>query len=195
MKRFNGRKGIIILVVLVCLIIGYYFYLSNKELPKKEDTGGLTAVQEVLTRNLAENYPATPKEVVKYFGEITTCFYNEEYTEDELKELAFKIRELYDTELASNQTDEVYLNNLKYDIERFKKDSYTISSFATAASTDVDYYTADGYDFAKINCVFTLRQGKAVSPTNERFLLRKDDNGHWKIYGWDLADTGKDEVG
>lgn len=36
MKRFSGKKGIIILIFLACLIVGYYAYLSNRTIPKEE---------------------------------------------------------------------------------------------------------------------------------------------------------------
>ncbi|MEG1848798.1 MAG: DUF6715 family protein [Lachnospiraceae bacterium] len=187
MKRFKGVKGTIILIIMIALIAGYYFYLSNRELPVKE-TIETTAVQNALLRDLEQSYPPSPKEVVKYYFEITKCFYNETYTEDELRLLALKIRELYDAELVANQTEEEYLISIQTDINTFKEKNYTISSYATAASTDVEYYSVDGYEFAKLNCAVTIREGTTLQPTNERFLLRKDEDGHWKIYGWDLAE-------
>ena len=62
-----------------------------------------------------------------------------------------------------------------------------ISSFATGASTDVEYYSVDGYSFAKLPCTFTMRKGTLLEVTDEIFLLRKDADGRWKIYGWTVA--------
>ena len=81
-----------------------------------------TAVEEVLDRDLSRNYPATPKEVVKFYSEITRCFYGEEYTDDQLVALADQSRMLFDDELRANQTDEQYLMNLRTVIENYKEE-------------------------------------------------------------------------
>ena len=77
--KANIRGGAVI-VLMIVVMLGYYYYLSNKEKEQQEQNPELTVVQEVLMRNLETNYPPTPKEVVKYYSEITKCFYNEEYT-------------------------------------------------------------------------------------------------------------------
>lgn len=193
MSRFKGVKGTIILIIMVALIVSYYFYLSNKTVAEKEESTKITEVQSILLDNLDISYPPSPREVVKYYGEITKCFYNEEYTEEELKALALKIRELYDAELVSNQTEEQYMNDLHEDIENFRQNNYTISSYSTSSSIDVTYFSRDGFEFAKLYCVFTIRQGTKLQLSTEQFLLRKDDEGHWKIYGWKMADKSEYE--
>ncbi len=193
MGRLKEAKGIIILIIVIGLIIGYYFYLSNRTVTQTEESAQPTAVQTVLLDNLEISYPPSPKEVVKFYCEITKCFYNEKYTEEELKALALKIRELYDDELVANQSEEQYLTDLKADIDSFAEKKCTISSYSTSSSMDVEYFSADGFEFAKLYCMFTLRQGTELKFTTERFLLRKDDEGHWKIYGWELADTNENE--
>lgn len=193
MKRFKGIKGMIILLIMAALILGYYLYISNRNKPFQETEPAATAVQEVLLRNLENNYPPSPKEVLKYYCEITQCFYNETYTDEELHRLASKIRELLDAELVANQTDEDYYASLQFDINDFKDKEYIISSFATSASTDVDYYSKNEFEYAKMNCTFTIRQKTAMKPIIEKFVFRKDEDGHWKILGWDLADVMIDE--
>ena len=105
MKKSHNIKGIILAVVMLLLIVGYYYYLSNRNVSQAEDADRelqtLTATQEVLTRDLETNYPPTPREVVKYFSQITQCFYNEDNTEEEIEQLGHKIMELYDEELIS----------------------------------------------------------------------------------------------
>ncbi|MDD2972688.1 MAG: hypothetical protein PHE02_11220 [Lachnospiraceae bacterium] len=192
MGRFKGIKGTIILIVLIMMVVSYYFYLSNKTAANKEESTQLTVVQSLLLDNLEIQYPPSPKEVVKYYCEITKAFYNETYTEEELTDLALKIRELYDEELLANNLEDQYLIDIRTDIQSFKQKEYTISSFTTSSSTEVDYFKADGFEFAKLYCMFTLRQGTELKYSTEQFLLRKDDAGHWKIYGWDLADPDED---
>ncbi len=105
MKK-GGVKIIIIGIVLAALVIGYFYYVTNKvEESKKEEVVESTLVQTVLLRDLDKSYPPSPKEVIKYFSEISKCFYNEKYTEDELYELAMKIEGIYDDALLPNQTE------------------------------------------------------------------------------------------
>lgn len=189
MKRFKGMQGMLILIVLVCAVVGFYYYLANRAKTKEEEENTtITAVQDVLLRDLERSYPPTPKEVVRFYAEISRCFYSEEYTDEELEELAFKIQELYDDELVAAKTQESYLTDLKDDIEKFKSDGWVITGYTTSASTDVFTFSEDGYDWARLYCTFYLRKGRTKTNTQEVFVLRKDEEGHWKIYGWDLAD-------
>ena len=79
-----------------------------------------------------------------------------------------------------------YLENLKLDILSMSEN--VISSYSLPSSTDVDYFSQDGYDWAKLYCNFNIRKGTDIINTVEQFLLRKDENGRWKIYGWKLVE-------
>lgn len=192
MKGFKGTKGIIIFLILIFMLVGYYFYLSNRGSGSGEEEVETTKVQEVLLRDLSKNYPPSPKEVVKYYGEITQCLYNEECSEEDLDQLGTRVMELYDEELATFQSEE-YMNRLKADINTFKTDEIKVSSYKTSNSTDVNYFTKDGYECASLFCTFTLRKGTVLQTVEEIFVLRKDADGHWKIFGWDEADPDMQE--
>lgn len=190
--KLRGAKGILILFCLITMLAGYYCYLSNRDRPRKEEE--ISKVREVLARDLSRSYPATPKEVLKYYSELTQCFYNEEYTEEEFVRLSDQAIAMYDDELAAAKTREAYLEDLKKDIEDFKRDDIVISSYKTSNSTDVAYYSMDGYDCATLYCTYTLRRGTKLQATEEVFVLRKDEEDHWKIFGFDVADqTGSRE--
>ena len=188
MKRFKTPRGAFFLfLAIACVLLAYYMINLKIEKSKPEDYVQLTKVQEVLSRNLQTNYPQTPKEVIKYYSEITTCFYNEEHTDEELLALADKASELYDYDLVNNKTVEEYYRDLRSEIEDFKGKKYHISSYSTSSSTDVYYFTEDGHDFARLYCTYNVRMGTVKQPIEEVFLLRMDLEGHWKIYGWDLS--------
>lgn len=193
--EFKGIKGAVIFVVLVCMMVGYYFYLSNRTTAAKERAAQseITAVQNILLRNLEADYPPTPKEVIKYYSELTQCFYNEELTEEELEKLAARARELYDEELNAYNEDGQYIPNLKEDIADFNKKSIRISSYVLPASTDVDYFTQDGRECARIYCTYNIRQGTNLIYSREIFVLRRAESGRWKILGWELAKEDKTE--
>lgn len=191
MKKFSGNKGMIIFLVLVVLIAGYFYYLSNRNLPQPEETVSeievMTATQQVLARDLSINYPPTPREVVKYFSEITQCFYNEELTEEDIYALGMKARELYDEELVANQTEADYIDSLKYDIQDFKNRKRTVATYEPSSSLDVETFSEDGYEWARLYCNYGVKQGEVLYNSNTVFILRKDEDGHYKIYGWKLA--------
>lgn len=184
-KRSSSIRIVIIGVILVGMVIGYYYYLSNRKPESTEETAVETSkVQEILLYNFERSYPPTPKEVVKLFGEITMCLYNETYSEEELLKLAAHIENLYDAELIANKTPSQYIEDLHWDVNQMKEKEIVVSSYAVSSSADVVYFEKDGYEWAKLYCSFTLRQGTALGVTDEIFVLRKDEEGHWKIYGW-----------
>lgn len=188
MKRFKTPRGaFFLLLAMGCVLLAYYLINVRIEKSKPEGYVQLTAVQQVLSRNLENNYPQTPKEVIKYYSELTKCFYNEKHSEEELHDLAMKAMELYDFDLANNKSTEEYLADLKSEIQTFKDKQYYISSYGTSSSTDVYYFKEDGRDFARLYCTYNVRIGTVIEPIEEIFLLRMDLDGHWKIYGWDLA--------
>ena len=190
MKRFKTPRGAFFLFLAIgCVLLAYYMINLKMEKSKPEDYVELTPVQEVLIRDLKRNYPQTPKEVIKYYSEITKCFYNEEYTEEELQKLAMKAMELYDSELAANKTEEEYFKDLKSEIRSFKEKNFYISSYETSSSTDVYDFTEDGYDFCRLYCTYYIRSGTAMQILEEVFLHRMDSDGHWKIYGWDSVEA------
>ncbi|MDE5679788.1 MAG: hypothetical protein K2I01_05075 [Lachnospiraceae bacterium] len=190
-KKTKGAaiKGSILIVVMIALIIGYYYYLSNRDKAKKEEVKELTVAQELIARDLTRNYPPTVREVIRFYSEITKCFYNEEYDSGELELLAAQARLLYDDELNENNEWGAYIIELKEDIKYFEENSIRITSYSVPASTDVDFFEDSGYEFARFYCTYYLASGSSKQTVEEVYLLRKDEVGHWRIYGWDLAEN------
>ena len=189
-KVFRNGRSMIVIVLMLMLMIGYFYHISNRDTSQTtqaESEKSTSVVASVLLRNLERNYPSTPKEVIKYYAELNQVLYSEEYSEVEFRALASKMRLLFDEELVANQPDEEYQEGLKDEIESFRKNNWVISSFATSASTDVERFTQDGFEFARLYCTFTIRQSGSYGSTQEVFLLRKASDGHWKIYGWQLV--------
>lgn len=189
MKRFRTPRGAFFLLLAVgCVLLAYYLMTLEANKNKPEDYVVLTPVQEVLIRDLERNYPKSPKEVVRYYSELTKCFYNEDNSEEQIVELGMKALELYDEELAANKDQDKYLGDLKREIAKFRQDGYSISSYSVSSSTDVFYFSEDGRDFARLYCTYYIRSGTVNQPLEEQFVLRLDEKGHWKIYGWDKVD-------
>jgi len=201
LKKSNSKskttKSIAVMAILALGVLAYFYVISNRMKVVEEDVAKISPVQELLVRDLSENYPSTPKEVVKLYSEITKTFYDEEYSEEELVALANMSRQLFDEELVENQTDEAYLRSLKNEIVGYKKANRVISSYSLSSSADVKYYNYMDAEWAQLIAMYSIRTGGQVSPSKERFLLRKDAEGHWKIYGFRLEqiDNGSEGNG
>ena len=195
MGRAKGTKAAILMLAMVVLVIGYYSYLSSRnsnansqqsmENSVKEE---MTPVQELIAKAGFKEYPTTPVQVLKYYNEITACYYNEQYSDEELEQLAQMAQKLYDTELIANQTYEQYIKNLKDDIETFRKGNITIYKSEVTPATDVVYFEHNGYQCARLYCVYTLKSGTVYQSSKEVFIMRRDEDGHWKIYGFELVE-------
>jgi hypothetical protein len=178
-------KFIVSFVLIIALVISFYYYLSNiREQGSNEDQVRASRVTEALMRNLDARYPPTPKEVVRFFAEITQCLYNEDYTRADFEALGRQLYRLYDEELAENNPWEVYLDNLRFDVESYRNREYVVSSFTVSSSTDVIYFSEDGFEYARLHCLFSLRRGTDLYMLDHQFLLRRGENGRWKILGW-----------
>ncbi len=184
--RMGKAKKIIIVIVLVALVGGYYFYLSNYH--DKQEEMMVTAVQDVLLRNLDDDYPPTPREVLKYYSDITKCLYNEEYTETQLEQMADKLLALYDEELAANNPRDQYIMDLKKEVKEFAENNYTIASYTTSKSTDVEEFTEDGRKCARMYCTYSVKAGANYTSSKQVFILRREtETGRWKILGFELV--------
>ena len=183
----KGPKSAAVLAVMLITVFALYYYLVNKAERQTPETE-TTAVQDVLLKNLETDYPPTVREVIKYYNEIMNCYYSENPTEEELQKLADKAMELYDGELADYQEEDLYIADLKAEVARLAAEDTVLSHVALGSSTAVDYYTHNGRECAQIRCIYTMRQKTNLMTIKEIYVLRKDDEGRWKILGWRSAD-------
>lgn len=191
----KGRKAmaVVIVVLFVIVVLGFFVYQNNKPgAAQEQQEVVISPVDEVVLRDLDRFYPPTPKEVLKYYSEITTCLYQTELTEEDLRRLAQTARKLYDEELCMGMTEEEYVESLREDVLEFNSMGVVVSGYTISSSTDVEEYQIDGREYAKLYVTYRLRQSTEYIYTNEVFVMRRDESGHWKILGWQLLD--EDEV-
>lgn len=188
-KKASNLRGIIVLAVVVIGLLAYFYYLANHSPKHTSDDVELTVVQELLLKDIDKLYPATPKEVVKLYSDITKCFYGEKYSSEELYALAEMSYKLFDAKLKEQNPMEQYYNGLTEEIEDFKEKKCIISAYSTSSSTDIENakFEKDGYSCTKVYVYYTLRQGTVIKTLQEVFVLRKDKSGYWRIFGWDVV--------
>ena len=186
------KKTRIIIIVVLCvtLLVGGYAVWMNRNSNISSETIELTKVQQLVTKDLSKNYPATPREVVKVYNEISTCFYNETYTNEELEKLVDMTLLLMDEELAVNNPKSDYLKRVKAEINAFKQAGRTIVSYGLEGSNEVELGLIDGEERAIVQTSYFIREKNSVSnnpysKTYQDYLLRKDMDGRWKILGFE----------
>ena len=121
MKKTNTSvtKITVFFIFLLVLVVGYYAYLSGTHRTEQQEAV-MSEIDTALSRNLENNYPSTPKEVVKYYNDLMKCFYNEDCTEEELQELGKKSLQLFDEELRENNEEESYLIRLQGEVQNYE---------------------------------------------------------------------------
>ena len=90
--------------------------------------------------------------------------------------------------MCADITEEEYLASLREDILEFNSLGIVVSGYTVSSSTDVEEFVVDGRECARLYATYRLRQGTEYIYSNEVFIMRKDENGHWKILGWELLE-------
>lgn len=188
MKSRYKVLAVIIVILFVAAVLCVFIYQNNKPQDGITEEVVISDVDNIVLRNLDINYPPTPKELLKYYSEITTCFYQENLTEEDLVRLAQTARMLYDEELCATMTEEEYIESLREDVLEFNSMGIVVSGYTVSSSTDVEEYEIDGREYARLYATYRLRQGTEYIYTNEVFVMRRDEDGHWKILGWELLE-------
>ncbi len=188
-------RTIVITAIMVALVLGGYLYLGHKNrgnasTQKMEENivSEMTVAQKLIAQAPYMDYPATPVQLLKYYNEISKCFYNEVISDEELAKLAKIARGLYDEELLAQQTEEEYLEALKKDIINMHGMNIRIFWTEVSPSTDVEYFVHEDRECAKLYNTIEEQSGGMFQTAREVFILRKDDTGHWKIFGFKLME-------
>lgn len=176
------KTGVIIAAILcIGLVCGTFFFVKQYTDSAQNQDVELTEVQKLITKDLDENYPATPREVVKLYNRIITAYYKEEYSIDELSELADQTLKLFDDELLAVNDKDSYFMALKADIDDYARRERYIAQSSVCDSRDVLTKTIDGDEIAYVTSSYFVREGTDFSRTYHMYVLRKDAEERWKI--------------
>ena len=183
-------KTIIIVSLMVALGLGYFYYLANRT-PSKDATEQSIRDEEIAaltTRDINDNYPESPREVVKFYVRITKAYYNGNVSDENIEKLAKQARLLFDDELKNSQTEADFLEKLKQEISEYKSLGRYISDYKIESGTYTQYKKMNGAEYASIKTLYYIREGSNLNNTYTKFVLRKDSEGRWKLLYWELAD-------
>ena len=176
------KTRIVILAIVIVAAICTAFYIVNNN-SKKESAkeAGLTEIQKITTRNMEKDYPATPREVIKFYNRIVKCYYGRQYYDDELEQLADQALSMFDDDLLKKNEKESYIESVKSDAAQYEEDNKSISQTDVCDSNDVKYMTDNGDDIAYVTASYFIKTGSSYTKTYQEYVLRKDGDGDWKI--------------
>ncbi len=176
------KTRIVILAMVIVAAICTAFYIVNNN-SKKESAkeAELTEIQKITTRNMEKDYPATPREVIKFYNRIVKCYYGRQYSDDELEQLADQALSMFDDDLLKKNEKESYIESVKSDAAQYEEDNKSISQTDVCDSNDVKYMTDNGDDIAYVTASYFIKNGSSYTKTYQEYVLRKDGDGDWKI--------------
>lgn len=177
----------IVMALLAVFIIGGFFLVRSIGLKNLELKKSKTEVEKLMELNLDDNYPGNAREVLKVYNRILKCCYNEELTDEQIKKLAEQNQKLFDEQLLEKNPLDQYVEKLKKDIKDYKDKKTTIANIAIQDLAEAEREERGGYKFCNLLVSYIVKDTKGLKTTNEKYYLREDDEGRWKILFWELT--------
>ena len=177
----------IVMALLAVFIIGGFFLVRSIGLKNLELKKSKTEVEKLMELNLDDNYPGNAREVLKVYNRILKCCYNEDLTDEPIKKLAEQNQKLFDEQLLEKNPLDQYVEKLKKDIKDYKDKKTTIANIAIQDLAEAEREERGGYKFCNLLVSYIVKDTKGLKTTNEKYYLREDDKGRWKILFWELT--------
>ncbi|MDE7298160.1 MAG: hypothetical protein K2N94_04945 [Lachnospiraceae bacterium] len=189
----RNRKNTVITVVFMIIlaagiIAGYFFLVRGKDSENYEGQGMQDEAEKLLLRDLDTSYPATPREVVKLYSRMMKCYYNGGLKEEKIEAMAAQMRKLFDEELLEANPNDVYMPDLKDEIEDYAANKRTITSYQVETANNVVTWTSEEREYARLVVNYTYKEDQQYFKVYEEFVLRRDETERWRILGWRLAE-------
>ena len=189
-KKSSVGTTIVCIVFAAVLIVGVYLSLTrDKQKNAIEADAEVAEVTTLISRDLDKDYPATVREVMKYYCRITKCIYSEELSDSQMTKLVDKLRGLYSDDLLAQNDRTEMIGLVKTEIKNYNTAETKIQSYNVAESGEITYYRNETPQRALIDIYFTLKnKDGSIDRAYEEFVLIQDADSRWKIQGWRLSE-------
>lgn len=182
----NNKLKVVIrvgIVSLICaaLVVGYFLYLNNKNSKPDEQDEQLTEAEIISTTDFDKNYPESPRAVVKWYNRIATVIYNNDLGDVKLEDVGEQERKLLDDDLLKLNPEKDFYKRLESEMKDNQERQRSIVSSEVCESSDITYKNVNGYDCAYVYAYYFGKEGSNFTRTYQKFCLRKDKQGKWKI--------------
>jgi hypothetical protein len=182
---------IFMMSLLAIFILWFYFYWTNRTDPLNTSNDEQTDVEKIISKDLEQNYPETPREVVKLFGEMNKVLYSD-LEDEEIEIVALKIRELYDKEFLDANPEEEYINKLYTDLAIWKDKNRSITNYRLLDKEN-DEYKLDNKNHSIVYIAYTVQQNSKYA-IMYKVLLRQDETNKWRILGWEVLSNEEQKL-
>ncbi len=184
-------KTIICVAIAGALIVGYYYYLSTRNATETSEEKGeeLTEVEDLLTTDLENDYPPTPREVIKLYNRILQAYYNEELTDSQVEQLASFQWNMFDEKLKEANPWDTFLGSVKSDITLNHEMERAIIDVSVSDSSDIIYKVVDGQECAIVTTSYFVEEGNSFEKSYQDYALLQDDDKNWRIVAFELSDS------
>lgn len=192
MKR--AARTVFTLCLCAAIIVGFYIYLDraagNRVSEDQEQSAVLTEEQRLAQVDFEKNYPPTPREVIKWYNRYSkVCFGSEKPSKSETKKYASKLYELLDDEIRQSTSEEAYADSLWNEVADFTQRKARINETEVCDTSDVIYRTIKKKEYAYVQAAYYIREATSYTRTYQKFVLRQDKDGNWKILGFVRTDA------
>lgn len=195
LRSKNAKALTLITAVLVVVVILYANLLSRKEAEnKKEIITTPSVVEQILNKDYKNNYPASVREVVRTYFKVIENLYNEDLSEDDFIDLADVERLMMDDVLLEENSYSDFMTRLKSEVKDCKDSKTRIGSWEVEKNNQIQYWYHDNYRYASIKATVQLI-GQNTQRVDEKFILKENEDGRWKIIGWVNADEEESNEG
>ncbi len=195
LRSKNAKALTLIAAVLVVVVILYANLLSRKEAEnKKEIITTPSVVEQILNKDYKNNYPASVREVVRTYFKVIENLYNEDLSEDDFIDLADVERLMMDDVLLEENSYSDFMTRLKSEVKDCKDSKTRIGSWEVEKNNQIQYWYHDNYRYASIKATVQLI-GQNTQRVDEKFILKENEDGRWKIIGWVNADEEESTEG
>lgn len=193
MKKMNTKGFVLLIIVLMIVGLFYYVYL-NDNAGKSQSVTSSSETEKLLNYDFENDYPKTVRETVKLHNNYLKTTYNGGFSEEELSIVNHNIRQLFDSDLLEYNDEAKQLSGLKNEIQIYQEEKRKIVNFSVAEGSQVQYNNEEGKEYAKIKVTLILKiEGSTVS-VDEEYILRQDDEGRWKILGWQAINNASNDT-
>lgn len=185
-SKKSTKKTIIVMGLLLIVIVTSYYFIRTSTKPLiKTSTDNASEYEKLLAKDIKNNYPSSPREVIKLYNRITKCLYNQNLKDEEIDKLSEVLRVLLDEELLNNNPKDTFLIDLKTEITTYRKVSRMIINYTVQSNADINYWDKNEDSLASVVSSISLKEGTDYTKVFHKYILRLNDEGQWKILGWE----------
>lgn len=184
-KKKRSMAGFILVVVMLAVlgVFAYYEFMHRQQQSQKKDQTPKTEVEKLIAKDIEGGYPETPVEVMKLWGRVDQCLYNNPMDDDQFEKLVGQLRVFYSKELIGQNEEKAHIKKLRSEVGTFRKNKNRIVSYSAETGTPVSYKDVQGRECAKVRVSFFMNHGSGYVKQYQDYVLVKED-GKWKVLGF-----------